>query len=74
MERERVLIHLDISALDVRDQDTSGTPESQITGESDMQGMPAYLSVESLSFSMALRSSTLPEADTFVRGVVTELS
>lgn len=74
MERERVLIHLDISALDVRDQDTSGTPESQITGESDMQGMPAYLSVASLSFSMALRSSTLPEADTFVRGVVTELS
>jgi len=27
MERERVLIHLDISALHVRDQDASGTPE-----------------------------------------------
>lgn len=26
MEREGVLIHLDISTLDVRDQDASGTP------------------------------------------------
>ena len=30
-----------------------------------------YLSVASLSFSMALKSSVLPAADTFVRGVLT---
>lgn len=38
-----------------------------------MRKESAYLSVASFSFSMALRSSILAEADTFVRGVFAEL-
>jgi len=72
MEGERVLIHLDISALCVRDQDASSTPEN---GESLVVKWKEsiYLSVASLSFSMAFRSSVLPAADRLVMGVVAEL-
>jgi len=74
MKGECVLIHLDISTFCVRDQDASGTPtKPQVTGELDMWNGSAYLSVASLSFSMALRSSVLPAADRLVRGVFTEL-
>ena len=73
VERERVLVHLDISALGIRYQDSSCTPRNRLLPVSHIRNESAYLSVASLSFSIALRSSVLPGADKPVRGVVAEL-
>ena len=74
MEGECVLIYLDISTLGIGDQDTSGAPANcQSPLVSRVWREFAYLSVASLSFSIALRSSVLPAADKLVRGVFTAL-
>ena len=73
MEGECILVHLDISALGIGYQNSSCTPRNRGLLVSHIWNESAYLSVASLSFSIALRSSVLHAADKLVRGVVAKL-